>query len=130
MSDLLKKIEAKIDESGISKAALASKMGITPQQLHGVLRKNSDIKLGVLTQIADAMNVSVDYLLSDNEKVEPVSVKDISFAQKAISILEEEIDELKKDKRFLQQIVERLTSGGGGVLVGKSKPVSESLLVA
>ena len=66
--DTIEKIKHEIKMKDIKKTDLAKHLGVTPQRLNNwLLRKN--IPFEYISQIAEFLGVSTDYLLNDENKI-------------------------------------------------------------
>ena len=63
----VQKIDKILKDKGISRRQLAISMGIPPSTLQSAFERNKEIRLSVLTSIADALGVSIYYVLGDDE---------------------------------------------------------------
>lgn len=77
---IIKKI---MEKQGINKYSLAKKTGINLHTLEGYLNSGRNIRIEPLVKIADALNVSVDYLLGRTqiERIDDIEVL-CTFAKK------------------------------------------------
>lgn len=60
-------VKKKIIESGVSFKVVSEKMNVSPQALQNIL-KASDMKVGVLSRIAKAINKNIYFFLEEYEK--------------------------------------------------------------
>ena len=62
-----RKIDKILESKGISRRQLAISAGIPPSTLQSAFERNKEIPLSMLTSIADALGVSIYYVLGDEE---------------------------------------------------------------
>ena len=126
-------IKSEIEKSGKDISEVAKYAGVSTTTMYRVFSKDT-AEIELVRKVASCLNIPISVFIPELES--PISTgteKDKVFFSKMeeyISTLKDELSEYKKRENFLMSVVDRLTSGGGGVLVGKHKPVSESLLVA
>lgn len=78
-------VKKKIIESGVSFKEVSEKMNVSPQALQNIL-KASDIKVGVLSRIAKAVNKNIYFFLKEYEKTDVKTNNDsTSFGDQSIT---------------------------------------------
>ena len=109
-------VKKKIIESGVSFKEVSEKMNVSPQALQNIL-KASDIKVGVLSRIAKAVNKNIYFFLKEYEKTdikgnsESISFGDQNIADflSIISKQQECINELSNTIRIHSETINRIT---------------------
>ena len=87
-------LDKELKAKGMTRAELCGRIGVSQSMMSKVLNGARDVNIGFLVAIADALEVSCDYLLGRSEKspAVPITSKDSEF----VEYLEASIDELEK----------------------------------
>ena len=113
-------VKKKIVESGVSFKEVSERMNVSPQALQNIL-KTSDMKVGVLSRIAKAINKNIYFFLEEYEKVNlNAQNKTMAFGEsnmedflKIISKQQECINELSNTIRINSEIISSFLKKNG-----------------
>jgi transcriptional regulator with XRE-family HTH domain len=122
--NLIYSIKKEAQSQKITITEIAERLGMSQQSLSQMLKPES-IKFSVVQKIADILNVSIDYLLGEKDKNTQQINGDGNIGINGhgnkvganldkermlilrIKELEQQVEELKTDKKFLQQLIEK-----------------------
>jgi transcriptional regulator with XRE-family HTH domain len=111
MSYLHEKIKRLLSEKGMTQNELCEKLEISPNGFKKMMDKGS-VKSSTLENLAKILDVSIEFLLDEKQQ---------KTNDKTIEALERYIDELKRDKSYLQNIIENQLAIMRNIGMGKPK---------
>ena len=104
-------LKDEIAYQGLMIKEVAAKAGLKPNTLSNYLRKNSSIpSADIAVKIAQALNVSVEYLVTGNTAEQSLNGKQVKTYSTEIRQIADEIEKLNpKEKNLIKVIVKELS---------------------
>lgn len=101
----IKLVEA-IKKSSLSQKEIASRSGISPQALNGIMEKGVDPKVSTLESIANVVGVKMSFLFDESS----VAITDVerSFNANADEIIKELTSLIKKQEERIEKLTDKL----------------------